>query len=1105
MQVKPLKILSASAGSGKTFALASHYLALTLMHPQRYRSILALTFTNKATAEMKSRILKVLKNLALGQKDGATLAYLKEIQKNFPNWDEEEIFKRAQQSYRYIIHDLSRFNVQTIDGFLQQVIRSFTYELDLDSGYRIELNANKVKQDLSQRLFDILSDDSDLKKWTLDQMLNNLDSDINWDIEAQLNKLSGLIFNESFKDFDDKISRPENADVFKDLWKNANEFVKAFEDYYKVILQKIKDSYQDIVFVSDDFFRGKTSSLYKFLSSDVLNADIEFVKTVLSQFMGEIDNFQRPKKREAHIETLYYRINPLFEELHAFLESQEQTYQISRLLKDKSRYLRLVKKMSDLLADWRMDERAQLLSDAQLLLDKIGLNQEGELTFIWEKLGNQFQYFLFDEFQDTSKGQWQSLLPLLVNALGQGETYLHPHHLIVGDVKQSIYRFRNGDFRILLQGVEKDIKKAFHLESPDAFIMKQALEFNYRSSKTLVEFNNALYAKIPQLLQEYLNDFAEKSFTNEEYEAFWLGNSYQDILNRAYQDQFQKIPPHKTIDKGEVKIYAIPKVKNNQNGEIEEDLLLVKAYETLKNWVYEDKINPGNIAVLVDTANHSRSLYDFIIRKAAEENINLPVSSGDGLLLEHHEAIKCLINILKSFAYPGKSYAIYFAYAVYHYHAYKGTALQAETWMSLSDPELGRKNSGLPINVIESWPQYNRMPLGILIEKLIHDLEFDKDPSLLPYLVGFRDFIEKFNGFGHVGIPRFLKFWEDEKEKLTLPDQGLANSIQILTIHKSKGLEYEAVLIPFVNWSLSPKHSTQVWMELDNTPFLHLGSLPFTFSEVKKTHKHSAILEETLLHVLDKLNQLYVATTRAVDKLTLFIEEKDLDVHSDKSQQIGKYLFKSLEASEADSETEDSHLVYHVSSKQESLSLSEEVNNELDIRLDQYNLGEVLGDMIQTRTPTDSDLQWHLSLEGRRFGNILHEIMSLSSQESDSYALLDKQISQGKVPENKRVWLHKLLSQVWNHPVLGPYLSHPHPQINELGIIDEQGKMVRPDKVILLKNKTLVIDFKISDTNRSEEYKHQLQAYIHFLKSMGYPQVEGYLYYFIQNEAYSIQ
>lgn len=1119
MNVAPLKILSASAGSGKTFALTTHYLSLCLLHAHGYKAILALTFTNKATAEMKSRILTILKSLALNKMEGGNLAYVTQIQQNFPDWTQEEIHERAKVSFKYIIHDLSRFHVQTIDGFLQQVIRSFTYELDLDSGYRIELNQGKVKNDLTQRLFDSLSENEDLKKWTLDQMLNHIDSDENWDIERELIKLSNLIFSESFRDFDEEVSRPSNQNIFKELWKNADEYILAFENYYKESLVKIKDSYKDIAFSAPDFYRGSNSILFKCLNSDLVNYDLPSIKKVLAGYLGDIEKYQTSKKRLPHIEDLYFRVNPQFEALNQFIEEREINYQLALVLKNKTRYLRLVKKMSDLLADWRIDERSQLISDAQLLLEKIGLTSDGELTFLWEKLGNRFQYFLFDEFQDTSKGQWKSLFPLLVNALGQGIQYEHPHHLIVGDVKQSIYRFRNGDFRILLQGVEKDVKEAFHIEQTVEFIKKESLQFNFRSDKNIVKFNNFLYSVIPGLLQNHVNQVAQLDFNEEKRDAFWNKNGYDDIFLRAYAEQFQKLPEEKeNRDSGEVKIFAIPsqkqvvatKSKGSPESEesIDESPLLLQAYQTLKSWLLEDKLRPGKIAVLVDTKDHAKLIYDFVMQRQLEEGLHIPISSGDGLVLESHEAIKCLIHVLKCIAYPGKSYSIYYAYAVFHYHAYKNIPLEADNWMSLAKNQEERAFSGLPQKVIQDWPQYSRLPLGVLIERLIADLEFDQDPLLLPYLIALRDFIESFSSFGYVGVPRFIKFWADEKDNLVLPEQTESHSIQILTIHKSKGLEYDAVLLPFLKWSITPNSKTQVWMSLENTPFSHFGKLPFTFAEVNKINNPTYILEESLLHILDKLNLLYVATTRAVKKLTIFIEEGDTDLAKEKGLSISNFLYKSICENEyACIPTEqEPYLVYHLTGSENEIQNKNFEGSGKDIYLKNYPFGEVLKDMIKVNTSSalDTDKDWHLSLEGRRFGNILHDIMSVSGTEKEALDHLSKQVVQGRIPENKSYWLQKLLRQIWSHPVLGDFLNFPHPQINEMGIVSPEGKTVRPDKIIVLENRTLVIDFKISDTNRRDEYAHQLLSYMDFLKSMGYPQVEGYIYYFIQNEVQSI-
>ena len=213
--VPPLKILKASAGSGKTYALTVHFLSLLLDNPLRYREILALTFTNKATAEMKSRILGVLQALATGDETREIQAYRDDLLAAFPEWDDNGFRSRADQAYRRILHDYSRFSVSTIDGFSQQVIRGFTYELGLDSGFSIELNTEKVRQDLMDRLYLQLNDYPELFDWVVERILQRIDDDKTWDINRELYKLSKIIFSDDFRLLEDVAGRPGNEQLFE--------------------------------------------------------------------------------------------------------------------------------------------------------------------------------------------------------------------------------------------------------------------------------------------------------------------------------------------------------------------------------------------------------------------------------------------------------------------------------------------------------------------------------------------------------------------------------------------------------------------------------------------------------------------------------------------------------------------------------------------------------------------------------------------------------------------------------------------------------------------------------------------------------------------------
>src|SRR5690606_31631461 len=462
--VAPLKILKASAGSGKTFSLTLHYLTLLLSNENSYREILAVTFTNKATAEMKERILSVLQGLATADKSQKIEDFRQLLLEQFREWDASQLQQKAHRVYRRILHDYSRFTVSTIDRFSQKVIRSFTYELNLDAAYKIEMNTAKVKQDLSIMLNQLLDERPDLLEWIIEYAEQKIAHNENWNYRQQLLNLANLIFTENFQEFNAYLASAKASDVFTLLNKDVHEKTISFLDTLSQTIQTFTATFRSFGVTADEL-KGKSRN--KLITASKISDNI--YKKSPSDLLKDFDRFlallDDDDAYTATDKSIRYDIQQALQPiLQQFVDLYQlfPTYIAYQAVQNNLYYLRLLKEMSDLLSQWRKENGAQLISDAQILLNRLGLDEHNDPTFIWEKIGNRYNYFLFDEFHDTSRIQWKNYSPLLINALGNAKQKIN-EHLIVGDVKQSIYRWRNGDWRILLQQVEDQIARAFHL------------------------------------------------------------------------------------------------------------------------------------------------------------------------------------------------------------------------------------------------------------------------------------------------------------------------------------------------------------------------------------------------------------------------------------------------------------------------------------------------------------------------------------------------------------------------------------------------------------------------------------------------------------------
>src|SRR5690606_15355127 len=410
----PLKILKASAGSGKTFSLTAQYLTLLFAGEHKYREGLAITFPNKATAETKGRILEVLQAVARGdgRTQNAASGYREMLLAAYPQWDAGILQQRAAETYRKILHDYSRFAVTTIDGFTQKVIRGFTFELGIDAGYKLEMNIRKVKADLVLRLNRMLDERPDLLQWIIDYAQAKIDRDENWNYRWALSELASEIFKEDFQDFEKAVSRIPGQELFSNLDRYCKAAIKQFEETFEQLLKAAADTFRDSGVDATDLngkSRNYLGKLDRFSAQDPANT----VKK-LEKYIGEPDEWQKGGL-DGPMAALYHALNPLLEQLQELYGEQAPDYFLAKAIDENLYYLRLLKEMSALLAEWRHDNAAQLISDAQILLSSIGTNESGDPTFIWEKMGNRFKHFLFDEFQDTSKRQWDNLRPLLID------------------------------------------------------------------------------------------------------------------------------------------------------------------------------------------------------------------------------------------------------------------------------------------------------------------------------------------------------------------------------------------------------------------------------------------------------------------------------------------------------------------------------------------------------------------------------------------------------------------------------------------------------------------------------------------------------------------
>ena len=527
-----LTVYKASAGSGKTFTLAREYMTLVIANPASYRTILAVTFTNKATEEMKMRILGKLYEIAHGLPEAND--YVNQIQQALPYLSSKQIQKNAESALHLLIHNYNYFRVMTIDTFFQSVLRNLARELDLTANLRIELNDYQIEQHAVDELIESLEDTDRLLFWIMDYIKENIDDDKSWNVIGQIKKFGENIFKDYYKAHSDKLTElMEQEDFFKDFTDRMKKKRDKAKEQLKEIAATFFDSLEEEGFTSEDL-AGKTRGIWSYfnklkngkysdddLHNDTFNKCREspeaWVKKSDVKNCTDIFNY---------VESVLYPI---------LLFAEDNRPRLTRIFKSTDltikhlNQLRLLGSIDKKVREMNREANRFLLSDTQTLLNS--LIKDSDSPFIFEKIGTQLDHIMIDEFQDTSTIQWKNFKVLLEETMSREDA----GNLIVGDVKQSIYRWRSGDWR-LLNNIDKEFNKSAKKVSIET------LGTNYRSDRNIIEFNNAFFTEAVKLEIEDLTDKCPEECKQ---------------LESAYSDVCQQVPVHHSNPNGSISIQLL--------------------------------------------------------------------------------------------------------------------------------------------------------------------------------------------------------------------------------------------------------------------------------------------------------------------------------------------------------------------------------------------------------------------------------------------------------------------------------------------------------------------------------------------------------------------
>ena len=1079
-----LQIYRASAGSGKTFLLTQSYLKLAFENPLNFSKILAVTFTNKAAEEMKTRIIDELNNIV---EKGENSGHFADIKKHLKNKSNAEIINLARIIRSNILHNYSIFSVSTIDSFVQSIIRAFSFEINLSSNYAIELDSAKVIRELTEILYAKVSDDNQLQKWLIKFAEFKISEGKNWDYKEEIGVLAQEIFKEKFQ----KINNTDNED-------NKDNIVAFLTELYK-IKNKFELKMKTIAELSNRILNNagilEPKSLGKnfgiianYLTKKIENGDFEPNKTCLNALEG-IDSWHAKSAKKDIVDTISQVFDPLYENLSKVVEiyNAEFDYYLSAIsVISNFHSFGILNDIAKLLPEYRHENNLLLISDTTLMLKEIIGNNDA--PYIYEKTGNKYSHILIDEFQDTSGFQWANFRPLVENSLSEGL-----YNLIVGDIKQSIYRWRGGDWKLLLSTVKNEIGQWL--------VEEKSLDTNWRSKKNIVDFNNVLFKIAPEILQKQynieLNSIGDKNILEE-----MKSEGYASMILDAYKDSYQLLPGKGEKKGGRVKIDFFD--KNKLDGSTYKEAVAQALPETIERLFKNKNYKHRDITILVRTNAQSKIVVDNLLEYQIENAGNVQkydVISADSLFISNSPSVQILISAMKYIS--DNRDLINLTKLVFEYRKSLNDNTLHETFTVHERESVA---PFLPEGFIDDIPMMVKKSIYELSEYLIGIFELNKEKDVYPYIQAFQDLILDIMRKDSSDLEAFLQWWDETGIMKSIKLSDKQNAVKIYTIHKSKGLDFEVVIIPFADWSIDSTKSPLIWANSDKSPFNSFDYLPVNYKkDLSNTVFRRDFFDEKLYSYMDSINMLYVAFTRSVEELIIFAPKKDKItkisnvadlLYTCVNENPELYMQDSNELIPLKADFDNTLLIYE---NKENYIDKETAKQKKDTNKNTYEIEEYpnynWADKLEIRYESDDFFIESVDYvkDKVNYGILMHRIFSKIKTPNDIDFALQELIYSGQINADEKSDLELKINKIISRPEVKDWFNDDWEVINEKSIISKDGDLKIPDRVLINENRIIVIDFKFGEIR--PEHKDQIAMYSSLLEDIYNRKVEAYLYY----------
>ena len=1019
--MKNFIVYRSSAGSGKTYTLAVNYISLAiggvLFKKDYYKKILAITFTNKAAKEMKERVLHYLYNLSQ-KNDIDNILHAIKLQTNLT---EKLIFDFSKSLYNNIIHNYSDLGIQTIDKFTYKIVKSFSRDLGVNNDFELELDSQKIIQPVVTLLLNKVSDkNTSLSNVLVDFTMQKIDEGNSNNIQQDLEDFCNHFFFEGSEEklIKNLFSINESSEIKNKLFDkrktSQNDIVKLQKE---VISFFTKNN-----LTSNHFIRG---TYYKLFSEKLLsNNYLDWIPS--DSLLNNInDNNWYKKNLDSNLKL---EVDRCKEELTIYID------RLIKSLKDYITYTSILKKiypsiiineLFNEITHYKKDNNIENISSFNRKIHSLVTTQVS--SFIFERIGERYNHFLIDEFQDTSLLQWQNLLPLITDSLDYGKS------IVVGDGKQSIYRWRSGEVEQFLKLPE--IFKGDHLnylsdwqaKLSNHYKVENLLE-NYRSRKNIIEFNNNLFSSVKAILSSDLVSIYDNSQQKHSYakEGGYVNITLFD--GDDYKDQI-----------------------------LEKIILEINEIISDQNYSYSD------IAILCNTHKEIESIADCLSKN------NIPLVSNEGLLISKSAKVKLVIALIKYL--NNNEDEVVKATILTNIHQQRSlksniSELYKKIKVNQSFVQVLKE-----LNIFLDIEKLMQLSLYEMIDELVDCLDLCRDI----YIDFFMDLVHSFSQKNLNSIYDFLEYWEEIKNKKSIVISEEINAVKLMTIHKSKGLAFPIVIIPF-DWQSSVKK--EMWVE--NSSKIS-DKLQYSLINQNKTllnsHFDLQYKRELSLNTLDNLNKLYVACTRSIDSLYIFSTSKkkassnNFNVNSFLSTFTNTYPYEFGNKIKKEKKTYETKNVFY----------KEEI-----LRNDWRKI-------IALRNSSSEFWDLENPKEKKDWGKLLHFALSKIYYVHQKEEVIEELYRKGICNANEKNNLEKELSYLFSLDEINYFFTSDWLIKTEKEILLPNGKTYIPDRILFKNNEVVVLDYKTGKIDIS--HKEQIVRYSDVLAEMGYTNISLFLIY----------